>query len=48
MSSSLTGKNFLSMVDTPVFTEYENVDSRLREELQKTMTLMKTLVAKAT
>ncbi len=37
-SSLMSGKTLLPMLDAPVFTVCENVDSKLREEPPKTVT----------
>ena len=39
----MSGKSFPSMLDTPVFTVCENVDSALREEPNKTVTFYENL-----
>ncbi len=42
-SSSMSGKSLLSMLDMPVFTACENMDSTLREEPPKTVTFYENL-----
>ena len=42
-STSMSGKNLLLMLDTPIFTECENINSTLREEPPKTETFYENL-----